>query len=66
MWLSYTTPKVPLTPCGVPEKTKEPVPRKRLNRSRQTLYDPSGHDQESYKRVSQLRGINTTQLSIPD
>ena len=48
-----------LTPCWVPEKTNEPIPRKLPNRrmDRPHSYDPSGHGQESYKRISQLRGI---------
>ena len=49
----------PLTPCWVSEKTKEPIQRKLPNRrtDRPHSYDPSGHDQGSYKRISQLRGI---------
>ena len=57
--LSYTTPPGPLTLCWVPEKTKEPIPRKLLNKrtGRPNSYDPSGHGQESYNRISQLSGI---------
>ena len=56
--MSYTTPHGPLTPCGVPEKPKEPILRKLLNRKtdRPYSYDPSGHGQESCKRISQLSG----------
>ena len=41
------------------EKTKEPIPRKLLNRRMDGPYShgPSGHGQESYKRISQLSGI---------
>ena len=41
------------------KKTKEPVPRKLPNRmtDRPYSYNPSGHGQGSYKRISQLRGI---------
>ena len=57
--LSYTTPHGPLTLCWVPGKTKLPIPKKLLNRrtDRPYSYDPSGHGQESYKRISQLSGI---------
>ena len=57
--LSCTTPQGPLTRCWVPEKTKELIPRKRSNRwtNRPYTYDPSGHDQGSYKKIRQLRGI---------
>ena len=56
--MSYTTSHGPLTPCGVPEKPKEPIPRKLLNRKTDRPYscDPSGHGQESCKRISQLSG----------
>ena len=74
-FLSYTTPHGPLTPCWVPEKTKEPIPWKPLNRriDRPYSYDPSNHGQESYKGISQLSGIavvarirfSTTQFSRP-
>ena len=70
--VSYTTPHGPLTPGSVPEKTNESIPRKCLNRrtDRPYSYDPSGHAQESYKRISQLSSIavdnkNKNQLSIP-
>ena len=58
IWLSYTTPHEPLTPCWLHEKAKEPIPRKLLNRrtDRTYSYDPSGYGQDSYKRISQLRG----------
>ena len=41
------------------KKTKEPIPRKHPNRrtDRPYSYNPSGHGQGSYKRISQLRGI---------
>ena len=58
-----------------PKKTKESIPEKLLNRrmDRPYSYDPSGHGQESYNRISQLSGIavdnkdklSTIQLSIP-
>ena len=50
---------MPLSPCGVPEKTKERIPRKLLNRrtDRPYSYDPSGHDQRYYKRISQFSAI---------
>ena len=49
----------PLTPCWVPEKTKETIPRKLPKRKTDGpySYDHSGHGQGSYKRISQLRGI---------
>ena len=53
--LSYTAPHGLLTPFWVPEKAKEPIPRKHLNR--ETLFILSGHGQESYKRIRQLSGI---------
>ena len=59
IWLSYTTLHGPLTPCRVAENTKEPISRKRLNRrtDRPHSFDPSGHGQESRKRISQSSGI---------
>ena len=55
--LSCTTPQGPLTPCSVPEKTKEPIPRKLQNRRTDRPYwnEPSGHGQGSNRRISQLR-----------
>ena len=55
--LSCTTPQGPLTPCWVPEKTKEPIPRKLQNRRTDRPYwnEPSGHGQGSNRRISQLR-----------
>ena len=52
--LSCTTPHGSLTPCWVSEKTKEPIPRKLPNSRTDgpNSYDPSGHGQGSYKRVS--------------
>ena len=40
-------------------KTKELIPRKILSRrtDRPYSYNPSDHDQESYKKISQLSGI---------
>ena len=54
-----TTPHGPLKPCWVPEKTKEPIPRKLPNRraDRPYTYDPSGHGQGSYKRLSLLEAL---------
>ena len=57
------------------KKSKKPIPRKLL-KIRTVIsysYDPSGHGQGYYKRISQLRGFllitrikfNTTQLRIP-
>ena len=41
------------------KKTKQPIPWKLQNRrtDRFYSYDPSGHGQESYKRISQLSSI---------
>ena len=39
-------------------KTKEPIPRKSLDRTDKLyLYEPFGDSQGSNKRISQLRGI---------
>ena len=48
-----------LTSCWLPEKTKEPISIKLPNRKTEGpySYDPSGHGQGSYKRISQLRDI---------
>ena len=50
---------MPLSPCGVTEKTKQPILRKLLNKrtDRPYSYDPSGHGQQSYKIISQLSAI---------
>ena len=56
--LSFTTLHGPQTPCWVIEKTKEPIPRKTEGLTDLIhIYDPYGHGQGSYKRISQLRGI---------
>ena len=60
IWLSCTTRHRSLTPCWVPEKTKEPIRRKLPNRRTADLihmYYPSGHGQGSCRRISQLRGF---------
>ena len=60
IWLSYTTRHRSLTPCWVPEKTRESIRRKRPNRRTTDLIHmcySSGHDPGSYRRISQLRGF---------
>ena len=39
IWLSHTTLYGPLTPCQVPEKTNEPIPRKLMNRQKDRRKD---------------------------
>ena len=57
--LSCTTPHGPLTPCWVPGKTKEPIPKTLPKRrtDRPYSFDPCDHGQGSYKKIIQLKGI---------
>ena len=56
---TWFSKNLPLTPCRVTWKTKDPIPRKLLYGRTNIPYshDPSGHGQESYKRINQLSGI---------